>query len=304
MIYCSLDPGLLVMEGLESYEIGKARSVINSLIVHSRKMEECRARIPMTQAFIQAVHTALDNIPFDNPPIRKPLRERIVEMLAKAAHPPVSPAEAVVTILSPDVSSSWITPEIRSLWLDCLAASLFEKLSDQQSELVISTWPRDGLPFTARLASPDVYHTLELPEGELEVPVLKNEQDWDEYLCALQGWPAGLENRLIEAYARRNLGIAQEQVKNRLTVEFTRPCYREVSREADPEIREMIIDTIACRAYNCLRKDHHDEPIEGSDERRVRVKKMTPPVRLHYLLENSTATFTLYSNGDHDKGLP
>lgn len=302
MIYCSLDPGLLILEGLSPHEVDKAKSVINSLILHNRKMEQCGALIPMTNQMIQRVYKSLDKIQITNPPILSPLRGQIISMLNRMAQPPLGPANLPGMIVIPDITSSWISQDIKDLWFDCLTSSLFEKQTKEEIELAISTWQRENVPFFVVISNPNLDDLLSIDNGSMQIPVMVNEKDWDEFICALRGWPIGLDSVLIESYGRRSLGIPIDALSLRRGVEFEAPCYRDICHEQDTQIQCSIIEVVACRVYNRLRPDHHDEILE-SGEHRIYVRKMAPPVRLHYILRENSIVFTLYSNGEHDRGL-
>ena len=310
-IHAYIDPGLLIYDGLESHQITIAIRSFNSLSLHKKKIDETGALIPVTLDYISRVYAGLDHIKIKNPPLERNLRAFIVELLGKRAiKPPLAPAKVEHLSLVPDLGSDWIDENTKELWKDCIASSTFERLAVPEEnkkdiQPTMATWLRANLPVEVICSCPEVCQSLEMdPETEWSIPVLATQQDWDEFQVESLPWPAGLDNIRIEKYARKSLGIPNDQLPKRLEVEFTNPCYRDISREDDPEIMKAIIESIACKTYNCLRPDQVDETIKGQpDMRRLYIKKMAPVVRLHYYLEGNKVVFTMYSNGMHNKGL-
>lgn len=309
LVHAHIDPGLLIYDGLESHQLSIAFRLLRSLMLHKKMIDESGAQIPVTYDYLMRVYTGLGQIKIKNPPLEKELRSYIVELLGHRATKPALSATKVKRLsLVPDVSNDWIDEETKELWQDCVASSTYEMLTSQYDDKggihpTLATWPRENFALEVICTCPELCQCLDMDmETKWIFPVLSSQQDWDEFQTEFLPWPEGLSTGRIEKYARKNLGIPIDHLSRRLEIEFTASCYRDISRESDPEIRNAIIEVIACRAYNRLRPDHGDETISGG-RRRVYVKKMAPPVRLHYSLEDNKAIFEMYSIRDHDKGL-
>lgn len=310
-IHAYIDPGLLIYDSLESHQIEIAFRSFNSLSLHKKKIDETGALIPVTFDYYARIFAGLNNIKIKNPPLERNLRAFIVELLGKRATD-TQLLSAKVTCLSlvPDLGSDWIDENARELWKDCIASSTYERLAGKEENTkdikpTMATWSRADLPFEVICSCPEVCQSLEIdPKTEWAIPVLATQQDWDEFQVESLPWPAGLNNIRIEKYARKSLGIPNDQLPNRLEVEFTKPSYHDICKEDNPEIMKAIIESIACKAYNCLRPDQVDETIKDQPNmRRLYVKKMAPVVRLHYYLKDKKLIITMYSNGKHNKGL-
>lgn len=303
MLYCSFEPGLFILQGLAPHETNKAFAVVKSLISHKKMMDQMHVQIPMTRRYVDRIYDALNTIPIKNPPLESDLRQYILAALAKMSSPPLPPAELDGTTLQPDFTSEWIDKETKCIWLDSLTAAMFEEYTDDKITLSAATWFRQNIPTVTQVLNPDLCEQLGVRNRCWDIPVLTDELDWNELFYILQGWPAGLDSTLVDIYAKKHLGISSEQLGQRRKIIFSRSCYRNILRENDVNIKKSIIEVISCRAFNCIKPKHNDETITGQPGvRRVYVRKMAPPVRLHYVMDDETITYTLYSN-DHDRGL-
>jgi hypothetical protein len=304
MIYCSLEPGLLILEGLAPHDTSKAFSVVRSLILHKKMMDQTQVQIPMTKGYVERIYSALENIPIKNPPLASELRQYIVAVLAKMSSPPLPPAEFDGTCLEPDFTSEWIDEETKRIWLDCLTAAMFDDFTNDEIVLSSATWFRNNVPDAVRASNSRLCEHLEAEEHYWDMPVLTTELAWNALFSLLNGWPTGLDTCLIDSYAVQHLGITPDQIAERRKIRFSAPCYRDISRENDTDVRASVVDVIARRAFNCLMPENNDETITGQPGvRRVYVKKMAPPIRLHYTMSDESITFILYSNNDHHRGL-
>jgi hypothetical protein len=267
-------------------------------------MDQFLVQIPMTKKYLDRIYSALYKIPIKNPPIESDLRQYIIAALAKMSLPILIPAGLDVTTLQPDFTSDWIDEETKHIWLDSLAAAMFEEYTDDEIKLSAATWFRQNVPAHALVSNPDLCEQLGVNDYKWCIPILADDLDWQELFCIFRGWPIGLDSTLIDNYAKRHLGLSPDQLKQRRKIQFDPSCHRDILRETDTQIRESIIEIIACRAFNCVRPEHQDETIESQPGvRRVYVKKMAPSVRLHYIMDNNYITYIVYSSGDHDKGL-
>lgn len=304
MLLCSFDPGLLILKGLEPHENSKSNAVLRSLIVHKRMMDQAQVEIPMTKKYIEHIYANLENIPISPLFLQSQLRDKIIAVLTKMSSPLLPPAELADTTLEPGFTSEWIDEETRNIWLDSLTVAMFEEYTNNNVVISSATWSRENNPHLIRATNPKLCEQLEVEEYLWNIPVLVDELDWNEIFCSQEGWPAGLETTLIDNHAKKHLGISLEDLSKRRSIEFKPSCYKDICREEDPNIRSLIIEVMACRAFNCLRSDHHDETVKNKPGvRRVYVKKMEPDVRLHYVMDDETLTFIQYANRDHNRGL-
>lgn len=305
MILCNLEPGLLVLDGLMPYQTAEAFAILKALIVHKNATQALGAKIPVTPGYVQHVTAQLDRIPFSNPPIRKPLKEYILDMLARQVNPALAPAGVDDVVLHPDIVSPWISADIRELWLDCFAAAIYHSnVEDLDARVITATWDRSDLPLDVELRSDQLGEYSGLASNRWLSPLVVHDCDWRAVVFDGKDWPNGLEKALVEAYGRRCLRIEPAELDRHRAVLFEPACLHDIAKEADSTLRQAVVEVIACRAYNRLRPDQNDETIRGQEGiRRVYVKKMEPVVRLHYYLTKDSVVFTLYSNGDHDRGL-
>jgi len=304
MLYCSFEPGLFILQGLAPHDTNKAFAVVRSLMTHKKMMDQVHVQIPMTERYMYRVYDALENIPIKNPPLPSDLRRYIIAALAKMSSPLLPPAGLDGTTLQPDITSEWIDEETKHIWLDSLTAAMREEFNNDEIKISVATWFRQNIPAITLVSNPGLCEQLGITGQDWDIPVLADELDWNEIFCIFHGWPVGLDSVLIDSYAKRYLGTSLEQLGKRRKIHFDPSCHRDILRESDPIIRKSIIEVIACRAFNCPKPEHNDETIVGHPGvRRVSVKKMAPPVRLHYIMDDETITYTLYSNADHDRGL-
>lgn len=304
MLYCSFEPGLFILQGLAPHETSKAFAVVKSLMVHRKMMDQVRVQIPMTKGYVERIYVALNNIPIKTPPLESELRQYIIAALAKMSSPPLPPAGIDGTTLQPDFTSEWIDEETKRIWLDSLTAAMFDEYTDDEIKLSAATWFRQNIPTATLVSNPGLCEQLGVSDHDWDIPVLAEELDWNELFCIFRGWPVGLDSTLIDSYAKKHLGKSSEQLGRRRQIQFNPSCHRDILRENDIDIRMAIIEVISCRAFNCVKPEHNDETIVGQPRvRRVYVKKMAPPVRLHYVMDDETIRYTLYSNADHDRGL-
>ncbi len=304
MLYCSFEPGLFILQGLHPHETNKAFAVLRSLITHKNMMDQARAVIPMTRRYIDRIYNALQSFPISNPPLEKDLRMYIIAALAKMSTPPLVEIGIDGTILNPEITSDWIDDETRRIWLDSLCSAIFDLSTDGSNKLSTATWYRQDIPSNIIVSNPILDELSGTKNQYWEIPVLTDKLDWEVLLCIFRGWPIGIDSTLIDSYAKKNLGIPLNQLVNRKSILFEPACYREIVREADPNLRNSIIEVIACRAYNRVKPEHHDETHKTQrGVRRVYVRKMSPAVRLHYTINDESITYILYSSGEHDRGL-
>ncbi len=308
MIYCSLEPGLLIFEGLRSHEIDKAFSVLDALIVHRTYIVKWQARIPVTSDFIALVIASLSRIQIRNPPLENDLRRYILEILTRHTSPALLRTGVADINITPDIVSWWINDGVRKEWLDCVSATLLEILSigeepTQNAELFFATWKRDDLQTEVAISSREIQSFLNLDTNAWNFPLMVYQRDWDAIFASTLEWPLGLD-KMVESYARKNLSISEENISKRREIRFDKECLESIASEGNPEIRRLLIEVIACRAYDRPRSNHHDETIKTQlGTRRVSVRKMNPPIRLHYHLDEGRVVYELYSVGEHDKGL-
>lgn len=308
MIYCSLEPGLLIFEGLRSHEIGIAFSVLDALIVHRTYIVKSQARIPVTSDFIALVIASLSRIHISNPPLENDLRRYILEILTRQASPALLRTGVADINITPDIVSGWIDDGVRKEWLDCVSATLLEILSigeepTQKAELFFAAWKRDNLQTEVVVSSGEIQGFLNLDTDAWHFPLLAYQHDWDAIFASSLEWPQGLD-KMVESYARRYFNISEEDISKRREVRFDKGCLESIANERNPKIRGLLIEVIACRAYDRPRSNHHDEAIKTQPgTRRVYIRKMNPPIRLHYHLDKGRVVYVLYSAGEHEKGL-
>lgn len=307
MIYCNIDPGLLTLEGLQPYQINEARSIVNALAVHCQFINSCNAQIPVTPEYIQRILESITCVPIKTPPIEQPFKALIYDLLSHVITPPLVSGFSDGVII-PDVVSPHVDDQTRDLWVNCITAALFQKTAEvgfeqAQIETVIAGQPQFDTFTQIKVTSNELGKLLG-NNSEWILPLLSTAIDWSGFLSSLSGWPLGIDNNLLELFARHELGIEIDNIHNHRQIRFESGCFRDISREENPEYRKLIIEVIACRAYNLLRPehgDHYNEKYPGT--RRVHVKKMTPPIRFHYYYDAEDVVYCLYSNNNHKRGL-
>src|SRR5689334_15792691 len=123
MIYCSLEPGLLSLRGLEPHDTSTAFAVIKSLFVHREMLRKSQARVPVTDQFISTILDGLNYVPIQNPPIQRDLRAFITEALSRQIKPSLKPTGLEDIEINPNIASPWISDELRRMWIDCIVAA-------------------------------------------------------------------------------------------------------------------------------------------------------------------------------------
>jgi hypothetical protein len=308
MIYCSLEPGLLSLKGLEPHDTATAFAVINALFLHRDMLRKSKALVPVTDEFIKVILDGLNNVPIQNPPIQRTLKEFIIEALSRRVKPSLIPTGVEDVAIEPDIVSAWISSDLRKMWVDCIVAAIAEyptinNATSDDAILTLATWLCNKWPLDIELTSENLCTVLDRESTCWTIPLLIGEHDWKIALAKTSSWIENLEI-LVEEHARRYLGIPLANISERRAFQIEQPCYHDICKESDPNLRASIIEVMACRAYDHLLPHHHNETIKGQKGMwRVYVKKMAPSVRLHYYLEDSTIFYTLYSNNEHDKGL-
>ena len=308
MIFCNLDPSLFTMEGFLPNQVDEVRELIKSLAIHKQNILINRAKIPVTNDYLEQIMASLDSGSPINPALDRPFKENIYTLLGQVTTPPLAGGVADGQI-TPDIISSRVKEEMKRLWVDCLTAAFFQKVTEigqerAQAETVIATQASASRIGMVSLISDELCQLLEIDKIIWSLPLLSNDVEWNGHQCNFREWPEGLDAALVEYFGYAELGIACDAVQNHRRIQFEPSCRRDISRESDPSLRKSIIEVIACRAYNQVRPEHNDEPVKGHPGlRHVYVKKMTPPARLHYYFDGESVVYSLYSCGDHDKGL-
>ena len=306
MIYCHIEPGLLMVNVIPSGNVKQLRILVDSLSLHGRMMSSANTQLPVTVPYISRVMDALNrsSSSTEESYVLGMMRKQVLAILGRSIKPAWPPAGIHDIRAEPVVISSWIAEDVQQMWLDCLVAALYEKETTNGVELACATWKRDGLPSSIKVICPEIGTYGGKASGELITPLLASDLDWKAFLALVRGWPNGLSTDLIDHYAACYHLVPDNKIGQRHSVIFEHACLRDISNETDDTTRSRIIDVIARLTYNCLLPENGDETIKSQrGMRRVYVKKMAPVIRLHYHLDDNTVTFTMYSNGDHDKGL-
>lgn len=308
MIFCNLDPSLLIFNELGPDDLVEAKRILDILTLHQRQIIRSRAEIPITSEYMIHILDSLNSIPIKNPPIQQPLKILITNLLGRTVSPPLPPTKITDTIISPEITKEWVNDDTKLLWLDCLLSALYDKISNigvvqGQKENIVATY---GLPVhveNLKLTSQDLGKILEsVPEWQL--PLVTTDAEWIGLLAEFREWPHGLESALIELYAYRNLGVYVENIPSRHPIDFEAPCLRDISNETNTLFRNKLIEIIACRAYDKVKPQHFDHKHDTKPGiRRVWVRKMKPSVRLHYYIDGEKIIYCMYENQDHDRGL-
>lgn len=301
MIYCNLDPSLLVLEKLKPKQLDDLRAVFNALSTHRRNLIKYNAEISMTERYMSHVLQSLSSLKIDD----QDLKNLIRELLGRTVRPQFSNANIKKAEITPDIFKSWVDNKTKLLWLDCLIASLFQKILDgnvsrAEVENVIATFPNLANA-DARVVNDELG---ELTDGKVEwhIPFLTCDIDWSGYIASISDWPQGLDEELIELYAYRNFNLPINEIRNHRIIKINRTCLREIRNETDQRFRDSIIEIISCCAFDRLEPHHRDHKLHHGS-RRVDIHKMNPPARLHYKMEKEAVVFTMYENGKHDRGL-
>jgi hypothetical protein len=266
-------------------------------------MEAYQASIPITGELLQKIYDLIDDIHIADVASISLIKELIVSSLTRLSQPILVPINVSDSIIDPEIVSDWVDNDTKSLWHDCLGSIIFDKLSEPDTKLLIATWSRDGLPEHLSFSSQEICGALSVENRNWLMPIVAEGSDWDEYCINPDEWPTNLIV-YIEKYGRRVLKIGADQLVNHKGVKFVPSCLHDLSKEGSSAIRNQVVEIIACKAYNMVKPEHNDETIEGQPGiRRVSVNKMNPAVRLHYYQEHDELIYTIYSNGEHDKGL-
>jgi len=308
MIFCNFDPGYFTLEGIQPYREEEIRTLLDSLSMHEDHIFSCGASIPVTDEYFECIINSLETVSEINPVIEGIYKGYVRRLLSRVIKPSLCNGVMDATI-EPCMISNRVNEHIKNLWINCLTAAFFQNateldLESASSMTIIATQESDTPINNVILVSNELQGLFEIEGLSIILPVLKNENDWNGFLCNMLEWPNGLNTSRIEYYGCTQLGIASTSSRNHRPIQFEPSCARDISRESDPSLRNSIIEVIACRAYDQVRPEHKDKPLKGHPGlRHVYVKKMTPPARLHYYFDGESVVYSLYSCGDHDKGL-
>ncbi len=312
MIYCSLEPGLLNLRGLQSERTTDALRVLSALVTHKAFFERGlansdRPKMPATGEYINAILNDLDAISISSPPIQRPIRELIVDFLGRAVRPLFIPTGLNDVALDREICSDWVHEDIRKQWIDCLAAGLVDQITSgnpsAEQTVMIAVSSVSDLSFEVAVTSNSIGECLGISTSSWLLPLVADELSWKAMLARSGDWTEHI-SVLVEQCARCSLGIEVNRISQHPNIYVEEPCRRALRRENNSQTRSQVVEVIPRRAFNRLRPQDGDETIKSqSGMRRLYVKKMNPPVRLHYHLKDNDLTFVMYSNGDHDQGL-
>lgn len=258
----------------------------------------------MTSQLLERIYIALERVPIVSPPIQPEFKKYVIRFLGRVPSPLYSKTGVDVQGITPDIVSPWINEEVRLLWLDCLAAAIFETSGAQNGSLAIATWPRQGIPESVEFRNSQLSQYLDSTQEIWNMQVLTDSIDWQHLECQIAGWPIGLDSTIIDNYARKQLNVGEIGPPHRKKITFDRSCWRDIKDEQDDGLKTSIIDAISAKAYNLLLPRHNDETIKSRrGHRRIYVKKTSPAARLHYMESDEEVRYLMYSVGNHDKGL-
>ena len=308
MILCSLEPGLLSLSGLSSGDLYVAQQVVLALISHRGGVRLTNAKIPLTDTLLERIVQDLHQEEPAVPPLHRPFRELVLELLSRHVVPSPVPTGLGGTTVTPTISSPWTDPGLLDLWMDSLIASIFDLLApsdtdDTQPTFCVATWNRDGLPKIMTVTNETLAEIADGLATSWQFPVLGTSDDWIPLQAKEVQWPDNI-HLLVRAYVLQAAELSSKVNKPLRRYGFTPACLAQIASEADPAVRDLVVETLACLALDHRTPKHENEKVRSQHGlRRVHVKKTKPPIRLHYRVIEGELQYVMYSNSDHDAGL-
>ncbi len=305
---CLIEPGLLSLNGLKASDALIAHAVMQSLSKHVREMRTAVAKFPATGAFIEKINKDLSVCPINTPPIKQEFGRYVREILARTSQPSLSPTGVEGTEIAPEIISAWVSDELKHLWVDTINSAISEFLASNNdtatsNKLFVAIRELAATPKTVRVANSKLGDLLEHATGEWTLQVLSGELDYrlENEIDKPGIWTKDMD-LLVKAYAKQKSyklrsGTTMRQFR------FESSAQRAIEREDNDGYRDDLVGVLTRMVYNCLEPRDNDEKIQVNPrERRLYVRKMKPPIRLHYYFDGDVVVYTSYSY-DHDKGL-
>ncbi len=308
MILCSVEPGLLALEGLANEQAETASAVLDALHCHRTHMALTGARIPMTGPLVERIVLGLQANEVGLERFRRGFREVVLEFLARCAQPHPIPANTPGTQVIPDISSPWTAPELRDMWADSLVATMADMviplgIRQDRPYFGIATWRQPAVPQEVQLLNAIAAEALGCANAVWRLPVLAGPMDWCLVRVFQLNWPDNIPD-LVKAYAYRDMALSQEEAASPRPFCFTKDCQSAIAAEADESARALIISALAARAYDRPTPRHRVERLRRqANTWRLHVKTTGPPIRIHFEFDGASTLYTLYSNANHDMGL-
>ena len=305
---CLIEPGLLSLNGLTANDAPIVRTVMQSLSEHVRMIKTVGAKFPATGEFIEKINYDLQECPINTPPIKKEFGRYVREILARTSQPSLKPTGVEGTEIAPEIVSAWVSSELKQLWVDTINSAIAEFLvsnndTTEPTGLFVAIRAWAATPNTIHVANSKLGDLLEHATGKWTLKVLTNELDYRQEIARDSSdlWTKHLIV-LVEGYANKN-SYNQKGRSTMREFKFENPARREIDKEDNLLTRTNLVGVLARRAYDCLEiKDNDEKILVNPRERRMYVRKMNPPIRLHYYFDGDVVVYTSYSY-EHDKGL-
>ena len=203
--------------------------------------------------------------------------------------------EASEISLKPKSLTCWyiLDTAILDAWKEMLCASV-EEDSDSDIEPQIATWE---MPIKFEKAQSVTVTTMAKGGSrDFFVPLVWDDSSWAFRLNAQESWPD--LHRCVELYAKANVGIqiyltSKEQP---IPFEYTPKFWKSVEDICQPDMRHLLVKSIAKKVYGILDSGLRDENV--GQFRRFRVSDFW---RVHY--QDFGNKIVLEEFGQHDMGI-
>ena len=217
ILHCNINPGLLVLKELQPHQLSEAQQILDSLSVHRQNIVDHSMQIPVTDTYLEHIMESLYHIKIKDPPIERPLKGLLFELLGRTVTPGLPPANITDVNTVPDIFPSWVNEETKLLWLDCLISAVFQKISNggvEEAQLhnVIATLKSENKGVT-KITSQEFNAILGRAQ-ELSLPTVATNVEWAGYISLLEPWPSGVDCSRIELFGFHHLNVPLEVISS------------------------------------------------------------------------------------------